>query len=143
MARTDSGAAPATRGIVRVKPGVEFTTIAPAGFRLLAGIEYAARMLRLELTITSACDGAHSGPLDPHHRREAHDIRTHGFTEVQKDAVVRSVIGACSQPGEVPPYPMTDPPRSYATTVFFGFVEAPGTPGEHIHVQVRKGRVYP
>lgn len=131
------------RGVVRVKPGVLFTTIAPAGFRLLAGIERTARQLSLELTITSACDGEHSGPDDPHHRGEAYDVRTHGMSEAMKDAVCRMIIGSCSDGFEVPPFPLASTPRSIATAQFLGFIEKPGTPDEHIHVQLRKGRIYP
>jgi hypothetical protein len=131
------------RGVVRVKPGVTFTTIAPAGFRLLQAIERAARSTGLDLVITSACDGMHSGPADPHHRGEAYDVRTRGLTEPQKDELVRQIIGGCNDPGEVPPFPLATTPRSCATARFFGFVEAPGTVNEHIHVQLRKGRTYP
>lgn len=134
---------PATRGVVRVKPGVLFTVVSPAGFRLLSSIERAARALGVELTITSACDGAHSGPDDPHHRGAAYDVRTRDLSELQKDAVVRMILGGCNDVGEVPPHPLPDVARSCATADFFGFVEAPGTPTEHIHVQLRRGRVYP
>lgn len=131
------------RGIVRVKPGVLFTVIAPAGFRLLAAIERTARALAIELTITSACDGEHSGPTDPHHRGEAYDVRTRNLTEPQKDGVLREILNACHDAGDGSPRPVDGTPRSLATGRFFGFVEAPGDVNEHIHVQVRKGRVYP
>src|SRR3954471_7325548 len=121
-----------TLGVVRVKAGATFTTIAPAGFRILAAIERAARILHLELTVTSACDGAHSGPDDPHHRGEAYDVRTHTMTEALKDAVCRMIIGSCSDGFEVPPFPLASTPRSIATAQFVGFVEKPGTPDEHI-----------
>ena len=132
-----------TRGVVHIKPGVLFTTIAPAGFRLLAAIEHAARWLHVDLTITSACDGAHSGPHDPHHRGEAYDVRCHDLPEDLKDTVVAMIMAGCSEGGEVPPFPLASTPRSCATVLFFGFVESPGTPNEHIHVQLRNGRAYP
>jgi hypothetical protein len=131
------------RGCVRVKPGVTFTAISPAGFRLLAAIEGAARALRIELTITSACDGVHSGPDDPHHCGEAYDVRTHGFTEPVKDAIVFAIMRACADPNAGLPEPIPGIPRSRATLRFFGFIEGPGTPNEHIHVQLRRGRAYP
>jgi hypothetical protein len=131
------------RGVLRVKPGVLFTTIAPAGFRLLAAIDKAARVLSVELTITSACDGEHSGPNDPHHRGEAYDVRTHGFTEPVKDAIVFAIMRACADPNAGLPEPIPGIPRSRATLRFFGFIEGPGTPNEHIHVQLRRGRAYP
>jgi hypothetical protein len=130
-------------GCVRVKPGVTFTTITPAGFRLLAAIEGAARALHVELTITSACDGVHSGTDDPHHCGEAYDVRTHGFGEQAKDTILFAIMRACGDIGAGLPEPIPGIPRSRATSRFFGFIEAPGTPNEHMHVQLRRGRVYP
>lgn len=130
-------------GVVRVKPGVTFTTIAPAGFALLAAIERAARLCRVDIVITSACDGAHSGPADPHQGGEAYDIRTHGYSDVVKDALLYHLLELLREPGEPLAQPVDTIPRSLATSRFFGFLEGAGTVGEHIHVQLRKGRVYP
>jgi len=47
--------------VIRVKPGVEFTVIAPGGFRILAALVMVADRLTQDLTITSAADGEHSG----------------------------------------------------------------------------------
>ena len=112
-------------GIVKVKPGVLFSVIAPAGFRILAAIDLTAAALGLDLTITSACDGKHSGPGDPHHKGEAYDIRTHDLTVVEKVNVLACIMGLLE------------------AGLFFGFLEAAGTTNEHIHVQRRKGTVYP
>lgn len=56
--------------VIRVKDGVLFLKIAPAGFRILSAIDQVAQALSLDLVITSGTDGEHSGPLDPHHRGE-------------------------------------------------------------------------
>lgn len=108
--------------VVRVKPGALFTVIAPGGFVILAAIEHAAWVCNTDLTITSACDGVHSGPNDPHHRGEAFDVRTHDLADPMK--VLESLQ-------------LTLGPR------FFAFIESPGTTNEHIHIQVRKGTTYP
>lgn len=129
--------------VVRTKPGVLFTTIAPAGFRLLGAIERAARAVRCELTITSACDGAHSGPDDPHHRGEAYDVRSHDLPPGVKLLVLTEIMRACSADGAGPPQPVPGVASSCATLSFFGFIEAAGTDNEHIHVQLRRGRSYP
>lgn len=115
-----------TNGFVAVKEGVNFTTIAPGGFVLLAAIVNSARALEWDLTITSACDGIHSGQEDPHHRGEAYDIRTHDVPDPQKllDQLIANLDAR-------------DPGR------FFAFIEASGTPNEHIHCQVKKGTTYP
>jgi hypothetical protein len=105
------------------KPGVLYTTIAPGGHRILAAIDYVAEGENNDLTITSACDGEHSGPGDPHHRGEAYDVRTHDLDN--KDEVLRQI-------------------QFYlGSEFFFAFLEDPGTANEHIHVQVRKGVIYP
>lgn len=140
---TNTGTLGSGHGFVLVKAGVAFTTIAPAGFRLLAAIERAARQLQLTLMITSACDGEHAGPHDPHHRGEAYDIRTRDLTEGQKDLVLSAIITACNETGAPPPFLIPGVKRSLGTATFFGFLEAPRTVNEHIHVQLRQGRVYP
>jgi hypothetical protein len=111
--------------VVRVKPGVEFTTIAPAGFRILAAIEISASMMLTDLTITSACDGEHSGPDDPHHRGEAYDVRSHDLPDGVKEKVLKTIMGILG------------------FERFYGFIEAPGTDNEHFHIQVKKGTTYP
>jgi hypothetical protein len=108
---------------VRVKDGVQFTVIAPGGFVLLAAIDGAAAAIGHDVTITSACDGCHSGINDPHHRGEAYDVRTH---DVPDKAKLLAEIQARLEP-----------------TRFYAFIEASDTDNEHIHVQVRKGTVYP
>lgn len=111
--------------VVRVKDGVQFTLIAPGGFRILEAISKVARMVGHDLTITSACDGTHSGPTDPHHRGEAYDIRTHDMDESLKPVVLNALQALLP------------------ANQFYVFLEAPGTDNEHIHGQVRKGTTYP
>lgn len=110
--------------IVSVKPGVEFTVIAPGGFCILAAIQLAAKHSGEDLIITSACDGVHSGPNDPHHRGEAYDIRTRNLGP-EKFTVIALIMGNLP-PGR-----------------FYVFLEDAGTSNEHIHAQVKKGTVYP
>lgn len=111
--------------VVRVKPGVLFIIIAPGGFRMLAAVDQAADKSEFDLTITSACDGEHSGPSDPHHRGEAYDLRTHDLGIAQKQSLLDLVMS------------FLDKER------FYGFIESPNTDNEHIHIQVRKGTTYP
>ena|SRR5258708_40052258 len=113
-------------GVVRVKPGVLFTVIAPGGFRILSAIDQTAYTLGIDLTITSACDGEHSGPDDPHHRGEAYDIRTHDLTIEQKNDILNEIMN-----------------NIFDWDHFYGFLESPDTDNEHIHIQVKKGTVYP
>jgi hypothetical protein len=82
-----------------------------------------ASIFPADIIITSACDGAHSGPADPHHSGEAYDLRTHHLDDDLKKLLLQ----------------MLD---AYLGGRFFAFLEAPGTPNEHIHVQRRKGTLY-
>lgn len=104
---------------------MSFAVIAPGGFRILSAIETTARKLGKDLCITSACDGEHSGPDDPHHRGEAYDVRSHDFDDAFK-AVVLNALQAL--------LPLAN---------FYAFLESPGTDNEHFHIQVRKGTTYP
>ena len=134
---------PNAPGRVTVKAGVSFTTIAPAGFRLLAAIERTARTLGIVVVITSACDGAHSGPADPHHRGCAYDLRTHGLTPPQTAALLEGILGDCRDADEGAALPVAGIPHSLATARFFGFLERPNTDDAHLHIQLRQGRGYP
>ena len=108
--------------VVRTKPGVLFTVIAPGGFDLLSAIALTAKEIGHDLTITSACDGEHSGPEDPHHKGEAYDIRTHDLPDPEH--ALQTLIVQLG-------------PRFYA------FLEDAGTANEHIHAQVLKDTLYP
>ena len=111
--------------VIRVKDGVEFTQIAPGGFAILSAVQRCASLLQIDLTITSACDGEHSGPTDPHHRGEAYDVRSHDMTPEQKQDVLGNIMATLGWDS------------------FYGFLEAAGTNNEHFHFQVKKGTIYP
>lgn len=112
--------------VVRVKVGVVFSIIAPAGFRILSAIDKCTVVVNRDLVITSACDGVHSGPGDPHHTGEAYDVRTHDFPDEPTKQLVLKVIM-----------------ETLGWDHFYGFIEASGTDNEHIHVQRKKGMTYP
>lgn len=108
---------------VRVKDRVLFTVITPGGFRILAALESAVAYIAHDLTITSACDGIHSGPEDPHPQGRAYDVRTHDLPD--KHLALDAIISFL---GEVR---------------FYCFLEDPDSDNEHIHCQVRHGMTYP
>lgn len=109
--------------VVLVKPGVEFSIIAPAGFRILWALTEVATGSEQPVEITSACDGLHSGPDDPHHRGEAYDVRCHDYPD--------------------PAILLQDIQHILGSNQFYSFIEDPGTPNEHIHIQLAKGMSYP
>jgi hypothetical protein len=123
---------------LRVKPGVQFDPIAPAGFRILSALEQTARRLQLDLTIT--CGSEDHPPTDPQTLGAAYDVRTHGFTWDQKQAILREVLLELSDD------PTNDAPMlvggGLGVNHFWGWVEAPGAAHEHFHIQRRRGTVY-
>jgi hypothetical protein len=111
--------------VIRIKDGgVSFARIAPGGFRILRALDETSTSFGIDLIITSACDGEHSGPDDPHHRGEAYDVRSHDFSQDLKLKVVETL-------------------QRILGPDFFVFLESPGTPNEHIHAQVKRGTVFP
>lgn len=105
---------------VKVKTGVTFNVIAPAGYLILDALKAASRKLGQDLTITSGTDGVHSGPGDPHHLGNAYDVRSHDFAPDVKAQVLSTVMA------------------DLGWQHFYGFVEAPGTENEHYHFQVKR-----
>lgn len=115
--------------VVRFKDSVQLKG-SPGGVRILAAFDHAAKVIGHDMTITSGCDGEHSGPLDPHHRGDAYDGRTHDLPDKQaalkelQDFLGPDFYVFIEDPDEVT---HADPDRS----------------NEHFHAQVRKGTVYP
>lgn len=113
--------------VVKVKSGVEFARIAPAGFRILEAISACTRECQVDLTITSGTDGEHSGPADPHYTGEAFDLRI----DFDADMLSRVLAFLTLHLGE-------------AFTVIHEHSGATAqTTAAHIHVQRAKGTVYP
>jgi hypothetical protein len=110
--------------MLKTKPGVEFTTIRPAGFLILQALKQASKQLGVDLVITSACDGTHSGPSDPHHSGEAYDVRSHDLAPELRPKVVDAVMAILGRER------------------FFGFLEAAGTSNEHFHFQRHQGQTF-
>lgn len=111
--------------VIRTKDGVLFSVILPSGFAILAAIQQTAVALSVDLVITSGTDGCHSGQLDPHHRGEAYDVRSQGFSPELKQAILNGVMA------------------KLGFDRFYGFLESPATDNEHFHFQVKRGTTYP
>jgi hypothetical protein len=115
-------------GRLLVKPGTEFgMSLAFAGARILDVAKKVAELVEFDIVITSARDGVHSGPNDPHHSGEAFDFRTNTLQPDQKARLLTSLQNGL----------YTSQPRR-----FYAFLEDVGGPNEHIHVQRRAGTTY-
>ncbi len=110
--------------MLKVKAGVEFARVAPAGYRILEALRLASRTMGRDLTITSGTDGTHSGPTDPHRRGEAYDVRSRDLSAEERQRLLQLV--------------MTELGREQ----FYGFLEAAHSVNAHFHFQRRKGTTY-
>ena len=124
---------------------MSFDGLSVAGAHILTAFATAAAMLGRDLTVTSGTDGAHSGPLDPHQRGCALDVRSVDLPIDVKPRVLILVMEELRRvslrygDGGV----IVDTSGGRACAFFFGFLEAPGDLNEHFHVQLRKGRTLP
>jgi hypothetical protein len=120
------------------KPGADTRILGKAGVRILGVLDVLARHFKVDMVITSAND-AHAAP-DPHATGEAFDLRTHDWPDDQKEAVLEELLILLSDD------PTTDAPQrvsiGLATKRFYGQLENPGQPTEHIHVQRRNHTTY-
>lgn len=114
-------------GKLHVKAGVDFgKALGAGGARILAALKSLVPAYGFDLTITSARDGVHSGPEDPHYAGNALDIRSNDLNPAQKALVLADLQSALYRS-----------PRR-----FYCFLEHPGQPGEHFHCQTRNGTTY-
>ena len=117
--------------VVRVKEGVKITKLSPAGACIIGALDLTAKALGYDIWITSAEDGVHSGPDDPHHSAEAFDVRTHGVPN--KIALLLEIKAHLDG------------------RYFYTFLEDPDPDAipenfqsnEHIHCQRKRATVYP
>lgn len=130
-------------GVLRVKYGVKFTRIDPAGFRLLGSLDRVVRGMPFDLTVSGGCEGHPSS--DPHTLGRAYDFRTHDLHPDDKARVLRAVMLDLQEHEMDAPIELKidGVKLALATTHFFGQIENPGQPKEHGHLQQRKGTSYP
>ena len=132
-------------GRVWLKPGASLNGLSAGGAHILAAFTMAAAVVGCDLTVTSGTDGEHSGPADPHRAGNALDVRSHDMRPERKPELLALVMEELRKVsvryGGGPALIAKD--GGLATWYFFGFLEAPGTPNEHFHVQVRNGRALP
>ena len=124
--------------VTRVRAGVTFDVIAPAGFRLLAAIDRLTTVVPHDVIITSGTD-SHTAP-DPHATGEAYDIGVSGWTPGEILAALlflQTTLGpAFTVLYEVPRLPL-DPALAAVA-----YVNVKAT-GPHFHLQRCKGTSWP
>jgi hypothetical protein len=124
--------------VVRAKADVQFATIAPAGFRILAALDALARTLRKDILLTCGTE-AHTNP-DPHATGEAYDVGLVGWTPADITtalATLRATLG----PAFTVLYEVAQRPSDPALAAL-AFVNPKAT-GPHFHIQRTINTVYP
>jgi hypothetical protein len=110
--------------MLTTKSGVRFATITPALLHMLATVERLSRTLfglpEEGLVITSGSDSTHMAG-SKHYSGEAIDLRSKTFHPTIKQGFVVAL-------------------RSALGPQFTVLLEGEGTPNEHLHLQVKKGR---
>lgn len=133
-------------GVIRVKfkddgqPGARFDRIDPAGFRILGALDRVVRPQLYDLTVTCGSDSHQAS--DPHTLGRAYDVRSKNLTSDQKLFVLREVMLDLQHPDDLGDAPIATS-IGLATKHFYGQLENPGSPNEHLHFQQRKGTSYP
>jgi hypothetical protein len=123
--------------VVRCKPEVAFARIAPAGFRILAALDGASKVLGFDMWITAGTDSHTTGR---HVTGEAYDISVKDWSVpilLKVKRYLEQVLGdRFTVLYEVPTTP-SDPDLAQ-----IAYVNGDAT-GPHLHVQVKKGSEYP
>jgi len=97
--------------------------LSPAGLKILSVLGAVASRIGHDITVTSAMDGQHSGPDDPHEHGDALDVRTHDLPDAKAAVTLMQLY--------------------LGEKYFYVFLEDAGTPNEHAHAQKRKSVAYP
>jgi hypothetical protein len=123
--------------VLRAEADVAFACIAPGGFRILAALDLATKMLGRDLVLTSGTDSHATGR---HPVGEAFDVRTKDFdvpTVLRLYRTLTDLLGVrFTVLYEVPIAPSDHMLAKIATV-------NPHATGPHLHVQVKKGTQYP
>lgn len=136
-------------GVLRVKAGVEFARIDPAGFRILAACDDVVRHLPHDLTITCGTDSHSSGS---HPKGRAYDLRLKDVPSGDRAALASAIMAVLVDEHHYPGDAITrldelednvDISYALATTKFFAQIEFPNSAKVHLHIQQRVGKVFP
>jgi hypothetical protein len=105
--------------MITCKESVRFRVIRRELLHLLQAADLVFNWHHLDCVVTSGTDS--HPPDDPHFNGYAADFRTHHITDPGVKAAIVTQL------------------QTEAGDDYYVFLEAPGTPNEHIHAQTRKG----
>ena len=124
--------------VVRVKPGVRFDRLAPAGVHILSALDLAVGVVGCDLEISCGTEG--HPPDDPHTLGEAFDV---SVEHLEPPTILRAMGWLRARLGEAfylqyeTPHPVTEGPLAAIAVV------NPNATAPHLHVQRRRGTVWP
>lgn len=124
--------------VVRLKDGVSFARLLPAGVRILSAIDDATSWLQCDLTISCGNEG--HGPLDPHTLGEAADVSVLLLSPAKIIALLNGLrvhLGRAFY-AQYETHSAPNDPQLRAIVVVNPAATAP-----HIHIQRAKGTVFP
>lgn len=125
---------------VQLKKHAAIRTIAPAGIRILAAIDQAARYMGIVLTITSASERRGRAETDPHMTGEAFDVSVIGLTPKETRDLWRSLTLTLGTAFTV----LLEAPIGMDIGELTDIVyHSKGATALHLHVQRKKGTVWP
>jgi len=122
---------------LRVKPGCAFDRIAPGGFRILAALDAATKVLGQDLTLTA---GTNDHTTGRHPLGEAYDLSVQTLTPAQIVRIVaflRQTLGARFTVFYESPVAPSDTQLAAVSLV------NKDASGPHLHLQIKKGTEYP
>lgn len=123
--------------VLRAEPDVQMKP-APAGFRILAALDGATKVMGQDLWLTCGCEG--HPPTDPHTLGEAFDLSVQGLSPARvvklRDLLLQTLGMRFTVLYEVPHTP------NDVTLAGIAYVN-PDATGPHIHIQRAKGTTYP
>lgn len=130
--------------MLRFKPGTSLKLLRPAGGVILCALAAAAHILGREVWVSCANEG--HGPTDPHTTGEAFDVSLLGLEEAQVADLVANlfVTGSFTRERFTVLYEYASPldaPKLEALKRY-GY-QNPHATAKHLHIQRRKGTVYP
>ncbi len=122
---------------VRVKDGVKFDRIAPAGFKILAILQNATFIFDRDFVITNGTEGHPA--TDPHTEGSAYDVRVSGLPEATILAM-HSYFKSNLGPLFTVLYEAPTKPSGVLGAITYA---NPKASGPHFHIQRKAGTVYP
>jgi hypothetical protein len=130
-------------GSLHIKPGVILDRLNLAGRAIAGAVLITAAGLPFDLTITSGQEGEHTGLA--HRLGNAVDVRSHDVPPESKSSVLQLLMSdLCALERRLGVNSLVEPKDGgFVTECFYGFLEHPGEPREHYHLQLRIGHVFP